>query len=192
MNEEETNMKKKNNDDDISVLKKGKFINFLKKGEWEYIERNNCSGVVVILPLTDEGNVILTEQYRPPVGKKVIGFPAGLVDDLGAEKKETSVMAAKRELLEETGYKASKMRRVMSGPSASGLSSEILEIYLAEGLQKVGTGGGDETESITVHEVHIDEVENWLEKKQENGLLVGPKVYAGLYWLSKKFKESSQ
>ena len=88
------------------VIKEGKFIRFVRRGEWEYFERNNCSAIVIIVAMTRQRKVLFVEQYRPPVGKKVIEFPAGLVNDRGLEKKESILRAARRELFEETGYRA--------------------------------------------------------------------------------------
>ena len=150
------------------------------------MQRNNCTGIVLIVALNPEGRLILNEQYRVPVGKAVIEFPAGLVNDEG--QSETPAEAARRELLEETGYQASKMVELIHGPVSSGSSSDMIFIYQAMGLKKRGRGGGDSNESIKVHEVALDQVPRWLKKMQAAGRLVDPKVYAGIYLLEKKSK----
>jgi ADP-ribose pyrophosphatase len=63
------------------------------------------------------------------------------------------------------------------------LSSEIITFYQALGVVKKGPGGGDETESITVHEVPLKEADSWLLEMGKKGALVDPKVYVGLYFL---------
>ena len=133
------------------TLYEGEFIRFVKKGPWEYVERNNCSGIVIILAMTKEQRVIFVEQYRVPVDKKVIEFPAGLVDDDQLESDESLVTAAKRELLEETGYEAQEMELLLEGPVSSGSTSDMVSIFKALNIQKVGEGGGDEYESIIIH-----------------------------------------
>jgi len=168
-----------------TVIIEGKFIRFARLGSWEYVERNNCCGIVIIVPITDEGQVILIEQYRIPVGKNVIEFPAGLVNDIDPKKKESILSAARRELIEETGYRAGKMTKIMDGPVSSGFTSDIATILMATGLHKVASGGGDPTESIAVHAVAYKKVDTWLSQKQKKGCLVDPKIYAGLYWLKK-------
>ena len=60
------------------ILHEGDFLRMVREGEWEYIERNSCRGIVIILAMTDDQRVILVEQYRQPVHKRVIEFPAGL------------------------------------------------------------------------------------------------------------------
>ena len=172
------------------VLKQGRYIRLLQKGGWEYVQRCNCTGIVIILAMTDDQKVILTQQHRVPVRKDVIEFPAGLVNDGGSPKKETALTAAKRELLEETGYLAKKIVKVIEGPAGSGLSSDILTIVRAYGLKKVGKGGGDATENIKVCEVPLPRVEKWLIQMQRQGKLVDPKIYAGLYFLNNYNKEN--
>ena len=73
--------------------------NMVETRDWESVERVNCSGIVGMVPLTDDGDVILIKQFRPPVNGYVIELPAGLCD-IG----ETLEDAARRELIEETGY----------------------------------------------------------------------------------------
>ena len=63
------------------IIAEGKFVRFVKCGHWEYFERNNCGGMVIILAMTKKQEVLFVEQYRPPVDNVVIEFPAGLVKD---------------------------------------------------------------------------------------------------------------
>lgn len=168
------------------VIGEGKFLRILKKGHWEYVERHNCTGIVVLLPVTREKEVILVEQHRIPVGKMVIELPAGLVGDLH-DKDEPLELAAERELVEETGYKPGKLVRLIEGPPSAGLSAEEMTFFGALDLEKVGEGGGDESEDIVVHLVPLDQVGAWLEEKEKaDGVTVDPKVYAGLYLIEHK------
>ena len=64
------------------VLASGKYLRLLAQGHWEFAERVNATGAVVIVALTDEGRLLLVEQYRIPVGCPVIELPAGLVGDV--------------------------------------------------------------------------------------------------------------
>ena len=164
------------------VLYRGKYLQLKRGGGWEWVERIHCTGVVMLVAKTPEGKVLLVEQFRIPVGKKVIEFPAGLVGDEDAG--EALEAAARRELLEETGYEAGSLEFLGEGPPSAGLSPEQITIYLAKGLKKIEAGGGDETESILVHEVAVGEIDTWLEGKRKEGCLVDPKVYAGLYFLT--------
>lgn len=164
----------------------GKYLRMKSENGWEYVERSNCSGIVVIVPVTDAGEVLFVEQYRIPVGTSVIEFPAGLVGDLHDDPDELLETAAERELLEETGYKAGTMEYLTEGPPSAGLSSEILTFFLAKNLQKVSEGGGDHTESIKVYKIPVSDVETFLEKKMKQGILIDPKVYAGLYFIHKQ------
>src|SRR5512146_3504936 len=66
---------------------------------WEALERLGIGGIVVMVAVTPAGNVILEKQFRPPVGREVLELPAGLV-----ESEEAMEVAAKRELIEETGW----------------------------------------------------------------------------------------
>lgn len=173
----------KQNQTERTTLYQGKFKRLVRKGTWEFVERVNCSGVVVILAMTDDRKVLLIEQYRVPVDANVIEFPAGLVNDSGSIKNESLEDAARRELLEETGYEAKSFTFRLRGPASQASSSDILMIFQASGLKKIQEPIGDGTESITAHEVPLDTVDQWLQKKEQQGCLVDPKVYAGLYLL---------
>jgi ADP-ribose pyrophosphatase len=167
------------------IIKQGRYIRLLRQGGWEYIERANCTGIVIILAMTGDRKVVFVRQYRIPVDADVIEFPAGLINDDALRRRENAVTAARRELLEETGYLARRIFKVTEGPAGSGLSSDILTVVQAIGLKKVGKGGGDETENIVVCEVPLAKAEVWLKAEQRRGHLVDPKVYAGLYFLQK-------
>lgn len=164
-------------------LYKGKYLELLREDNWEYVKRTNCRGVVVIVAMTGDQKVVLVEQFRRPVQAHVIEWPAGLVSDQSFAGPETFEEAARRELFEETGYKAKHFGRVASGPVSSGLSAETITFFQALGVVKEGEGGGDHTESITVHEVPLKEVDLWLYEMEKKGRLIDPKIYAGLYFL---------
>ncbi len=140
--------------------------------EWESLERINCNGIVVIVPLTDDLEFLLIRQFRPPVNSYVIEFPAGLND-----KGDTLQEAAGRELLEETGYAAREMIYLTDGPMSSGSSGEILTCYLAKGLEFKGIGERDETEEIEVIKVPVRELGSRLSDLRADGNLVDLKIY---------------
>jgi ADP-ribose pyrophosphatase len=143
------------------------------------------TGIVAIVAVTEGKKLILVEQFRPPLQKRVIELPAGLAGDVpGAEEEELAV-AAQRELEEETGYTAKTMKLAATGVPSAGLCDEIISIFVAEGLMKTGDGGGDASEDIVVHEVPVDHVLAWLEQKQKEDMLVDLKVYTGLCFVQR-------
>jgi ADP-ribose pyrophosphatase len=165
------------------ILYKGQHLDLIREDNWEYVKRTQCSGIVVIVPVTQDGKVIFVEQFRRPVKAQVIEWPAGLVNDKMLHDVETMEAAARRELLEETGYQAEHLSFLVEGPVSSGLSAEILTFYQALDAVKVAPGGGDATEAIRVHEVPLKEADLWLYEMERKGFLVDPKVYVGLYFL---------
>ncbi|HBA85079.1 MAG TPA: DNA mismatch repair protein MutT [Verrucomicrobia bacterium] len=169
----------------VKILSDGKYIRHMIRNGWEYVQRKNIAGIVAILAVTDEGKLLLVEQYREPVASRVLELPAGLAGDAHGRRREAFEEAARRELLEETGYAARKMKFLMEGPPSCGLSAEIVTFFQAGGLKKVGPGGGDEEEDILVHEVALAQAEKWLKKMEKKGLMVDPKVYSGLYFAMK-------
>ena len=98
-----------------TILYKGKFLDLIREDNWEYVKRSNCSGIVVIVPVTKDGRVVFVEQFRRPVEAQVIEWPAGLVNDKTPHDPETMEAAARRELLEETGYKAEHLSLLVGG-----------------------------------------------------------------------------
>jgi ADP-ribose pyrophosphatase len=167
--------------DQLVLQWEGKFLRVIKCGRWEYADRLGTTGAVAIVALTDDAKLVLTEQYRIPVACRVVELPAGLAGDAPGQAAEAFAQAARRELLEETGYEAREMIRLASGPPSAGLASEIVTLFQATGLRRVAAGGGDAHEQIQVHEVALADVDQWLKQKMAQGTLVDPKVYAGLY-----------
>jgi ADP-ribose pyrophosphatase len=169
-------------DDTPIVLAEGKYLRFMRKGKWEYADRLGVTGVVAIVAITDDGKLILVEQYRPPVNRRVIELPAGLVGDEPGQANEGLLAAARRELQEETGYLAGELSILATGPTSAGMSSEVITLVHARKLRKVGAGGGVDTEAIQVHEIRLSEVDAQLTKWMAEGKLVDPKVYAAAYF----------
>ena len=169
------------------ILHEGEFIKLVRKGNWEYVERVKGKDAAYIIPIYEnqwgEPEAVFIEEFRVPFDRRVIGFPAGLIGDI--DSGEDFITAAHRELTEETGFEAARMRHLVSGPSSAGLSNELIHYYLADKLTKVSEGGGDETESITVLNIPLHKAESLLYKKSEDGYLIDSKVYLGLYWANR-------
>jgi len=169
-------------DAEKKLIAEGKYLNVVVRRGWEYVERQNVTAIVALIAVTDEGRILLVEQHREPVDSRVIELPAGLVGDVPGEETEDLQTASQRELMEETGYQAERFEELIVGPPSAGITSEIVTFLRATGLKKVGEGGGDGSEDITVHEVPLDAADAWLKEKANEGLLVDPKVYTGLYF----------
>lgn len=144
----------------------GKFLSLVARGPWEYATRNLAQPAVAIIALTDDDRLVLVEQMRLPIGAPTLELPAGLSGDSPEHAGEPLVEAARRELLEETGYSVERWTELVLGYSSPGLTDESIVLFLAEGLTKLHEGGGDEHEAITLHEVPLDEALAWLLERQ--------------------------
>ena len=165
------------------TLHQGRFLSLLERDRWEYASRTNATAVVVIIALSPQNELVLVEQYRAPVDRHVIELPAGLVGDQG-DVGESLLLAAERELMEETGFEADEFTVLMACPSSAGMSDEIVTFVRARGLRRVGEGGGDGTEDIVVHLVPLRDVEKFFAEQQARGLLLDPKIFGVPYWLA--------
>jgi len=161
------------------ILGEGKFLKLVRRGRWEFVRRKNVIGIVVIVGVTDAGELVLGEQERTSLGARVIELPAGLAGD---RADETLDDAARREFLEETGYEAARWERICEVAPSPGLCSEIVTFFRASGLRKTGAGGGDATEQIVVHLVPLAGAVEWLRDRAAAGYRIDEKVYVGLYF----------
>jgi ADP-ribose pyrophosphatase len=171
-------------DEPIETVYEGKWLRMKKRGRWEFAERTNAGGMaVIIVAATPDGNLLFVEQDRIPVEGKTIEMPAGLVGDI--DSSESIELAASRELLEETGWQASRIDLLMVGPTSSGMSNERVAFVRARGLVRLHAGGGDESEQIVVHEVPVAEAPAWLARKMAEGYQLDAKLWAGLWLLDR-------
>jgi 8-oxo-dGDP phosphatase len=103
-------------------------------------------GSVVVLPLHDDASVVMIDQYRHPLGRRIRELPAGLLDAPG----EDPLTAAQRELLEEVGYTARHWSLLVDLVPSPGFSDESQRVFLARGLTEVGRPPGTEEEADLV------------------------------------------
>jgi ADP-ribose pyrophosphatase len=165
----------------VETLFRTKYLALVSSGKWQWVSRPNA--VVCIVGLTDDDEVLLIEQFRTPVNARVIEWPAGLVGDDAATTNEPLVEAAKRELLEETGYNAAEMQEAFCGVTSAGLTDEATTFFVAKGLSKVQETTGVDGEDIQQHRVPLHRVDAWLAERQQAGTKIDARILAGLYLL---------
>ena len=167
----------------VETVWAGRFITVKKQGSWEYVARARGIQAAVILAI-DDGDVILVEQYRVPLGQRCIELPAGLVGD--EEEGESVELSAARELEEETGYRPDHVEPLGYFYSSPGMVSEGFTLVRATGLTKVSDGGGVPGEDITVHRTPLAGIVDFIAAKRAEGLaidvrlmmLLGPSILA--------------
>jgi ADP-ribose pyrophosphatase len=171
------------------TLAEGRHLRFVLRAGWEFVERRNISGIVVIIGTTNHGCLVLVTQWREPVQAWVVELPAGLAGDIPGSETEELAEAAKRELMEETGFAAASMEAVLTGPPSPGISDEVVTFYRARGLVRLARGGGGPGERVRAHAVPLPELFDWLDRMRSKGVLVDPKVLAGAYLVRKERDE---
>ncbi|CAN5885779.1 NUDIX hydrolase [soil metagenome] len=142
----------------------------------EYIKH---PGAVVILPLFDDGTVLMERQFRYPLNRVFLEFPAGKIDP-----NEDPLVCAKRELQEETGYTAKHWRFLCTIHNAIAYSDEHLDVYLATDLL-AGPTQLDQGEFLETFHAPVAEVLSWV----KSGHLTDVKTVIGAFWLEKIIKE---
>lgn len=157
---------------------RGRYLSVNEEAGWEYVVRNSGPLVVAVVALLPDERILLVEQRRPPIGRSILELPAGLVGDIGEEEP---LEAAKRELLEETGYTASQWAELSRCPCSPGLTNETAAFYRAEQLSRTASGGGVDGEHIRIVEMSIKEL---AENVITPGATVDLKVAAALSMLS--------
>jgi ADP-ribose pyrophosphatase len=160
-------------DEPVEIVWSGKYLVTKKRGTWEYVSRAGGIRAAVILAI-DAGDVILVEQYRVPLGRACLELPAGLVGDIDAG--ESVELSARRELEEETGYRAQRIENLGDFYSSPGMASESFTLMRASGLAKIGDGGGDGDENIVVHRVPLGGIEAFVAAKRADGLAIDVKL----------------
>lgn len=157
------------------IVWEGKYVTAKKRGRWEYVGRARNIRAAVILA-TIEGDVLLVEQYRVPLGRNCLELPAGLIGDDGGAEGEDDLAAAGRELEEETGYRAAQLDDLGRFWSSPGMVSESFTLVRATGLEQVSSGGGVEGENITVHRVPLAAVRSFVAAKRAEGCGIDVRV----------------
>lgn len=143
----------------------------------EYIKH---PGAVVILPVFDDGTVLMERQFRYPLNQVFIEFPAGKID-----LDEDALVCAQRELREETGYTATDWRYLCTIHNAIAYSDEHLDIFLARGLI-AGEAKLDEEEFLETFHATLPELIDWV----KTGKITDVKTVIGSFWLQKVLSEN--
>ena len=139
------------------------------------------SGSVVVLAVDESSGsprVLLEKQYRHAAGRFLLELPAGRIDD-----GENELKAAKRELLEETGYSARSWKRVLRFWASPGFVAEAMSIYLARGL-KAGAAQPEDDEVIELQLVPLEKAVSMVLK----GTIQDAKTIAGVLWLDRQLR----
>ena len=132
-------------------------------------------GAAMVIPLLDDGQVVMERQWRHPLSRTFIEFPAGKID-----RGESSLETCVRELREETGYTATRYTFVATINNAISYSDEHLDLYLAEGLTS-GDAKLDDGEFLDVFTVPFARVMSWV----QDGTITDVKTIIGAFWLDK-------
>jgi ADP-ribose pyrophosphatase len=157
----------------IETVWEGQYLAAKRIGTWEFVSRTRGVSAAVMLAV-DQGRVLLVEQWRAALQGRCLELPAGLVGD--EQEGESVEAAAMRELEEETGYRAARMVNLGRFHASPGMSSEGFTLLRAEGLTKVGEGGGVEGEDIVVHRVPLADVPDFIARKRAEGLAMDAKL----------------
>jgi ADP-ribose pyrophosphatase len=155
------------------IVWSGKWITAKRRGRWEYVSRARNIRAAVILAI-DEGDVILVEQLRVPLGRRCLELPAGLIGD--EHDDDTVEAAAARELEEETGYRAARFEAVGEFFASPGMVTESFTLVRATGLTRVGDGGGIGDEAIVVHRIPLVDVPAFVAAKRAEGVVIDVKI----------------
>lgn len=132
-------------------------------------------GAVAIVAILGDGRVLMERQYRYPISKTCIEIPAGKLDP-----SEDHLICAKRELEEETGYTATKWSYIRRIHPVISYSTELIDIYLAEGLVP-GKSHLDEEEFLDVFAAPLEQILGWI----EDGEITDVKTTISAYWLDR-------
>ncbi|SAK38979.1 NUDIX domain-containing protein [Caballeronia ptereochthonis] len=163
------------------TLHEGKFLT-LKRDTVELPDGKHATrefvehpGAVMILPVFDDGRVLLERQFRYPVGRVLLEFPAGKLDP-----NEDELTCARRELQEETGYTAREWTFLTRIHPVISYSTEFIDLYLARGLT-AGDAQLDEGEFLETFIADQAQLMDWV----KDGSISDVKTIIGVFWLEK-------
>jgi ADP-ribose pyrophosphatase len=140
-------------------------------------------GAVAVIPVNDEGKIVMVEQYRKALERTIVEIPAGKL-----EKGEQPEVCAVRELEEETGYVCGKIEWLISFYTSPGFADELVHLYVATGLaKKEDAAQTDEDEFVNVVEVTVEEALNLV---REQKIYDAKTAYAVQYLQLKKALEN--
>jgi ADP-ribose pyrophosphatase len=139
----------------------------------EYIEH---PGAVMIIPLLSDGRVVMERQFRYPLHREFIEFPAGKIDP-----GEEPLATARRELLEETGYEAEEWVHLTTIHPLIAYCDERIELYLARKLSQPRAASLEQGEFLEVFHANPIEAMRWVRE----GKVSDVKTIIGLFWLEK-------
>lgn len=166
-----------------SIAFEGKFLKVhsdtvrLPDAQLTYREYIRHPGAVVILPIFEDNSVLLERQFRYPLNRVFIEFPAGKIDH-----GEDALATAKRELKEETGYTASDWKFICTIHNAIAYSDEHLDIFVARGLH-AGIAKLDNGEFLDTFKAPMSDVLAWVRE----GKITDVKTIIGAFWLDKLY-----
>lgn len=166
---------------DSEMVFRGTFLNVardlvrLPNGAQVQREYIRHSGAVMIVPLLDNGNVVLERQFRTPMQRVMIEFPAGKLD-----AGEGWLACAQRELREETGYGAREWAYIGPTNNAISYSDEVIHLAFARGLVQ-GEQALEDNELLDVFDASPQQVLDWV----RNGQITDVKTVIGAFWLDK-------
>ena len=169
---------------EIETLFNGRYLRMMRRGSWEYAERVNPGGAVIIVAVTDQDEVLFVEQFRVPVQAPAIEMPAGLIGDTHDTAGENVLQTAQRELEEETGLSCALRQLQLLGlflPDA-GLIEARVALFAARGVQPKPGVRQAEREAGT-GELHWFSREALQRLAQSAGDIGGSTLVACLRWL---------
>ncbi len=147
---------------------------------WDFVSHR--MGAACVLPVRNDGKILMVRQYRNALERVTLEIPAGKRDSVN----EDTGICAQRELEEETGYRAGKIERLLSLKSTVAFCDEMIDVYLATDLEKIGEQHLDDSESIDIEAYDLNEL---MDMCYEGELQDGKTVAAIMAYAARKLRD---